>query len=251
MSSRTEVDLRRDGRRATITLRTAEGLNVLSPDVLDDLAEAIGRLDEEVWSVVVRAEGKVFVAGADIKQMKSFDRAQALAMARKGHEVFDALASLPALTVAAIQGAALGGGCELVLACDFRLAVADAPIGLPETTLGLIPGWGGTRRLPALVGLAAARRLIFSGAPIPAKEALELGLVDAVFADTAALESGVEEWLGRFTRGGPRAIARAKRALAGGNEPELFAECFTDGEAREGLTAFVEKRKAAWMEQKR
>ncbi|MHC4609109.1 MAG: enoyl-CoA hydratase/isomerase family protein, partial [Planctomycetota bacterium] len=148
MSSNTEVTVSVDGPTASIVFSTADGLNVMSSDVLEKLATAVeaARSATDVRWTILRAEGKVFVAGADIKQMAAFDPDQARKFSQRGNEVMDALASLPSITMAAMQGAALGGGCEIVLACDFRIATEAVKLGLPETSLGLIPGWGGTQR---------------------------------------------------------------------------------------------------------
>lgn len=253
MSRETQVRLEHAGHRATITFFTEGGINVLSLSTIDALGELLDQIDDrdDVWSVVVRAEGKAFLAGANIKEMAPFDPAQAADLSRRGNAVMDKLANLDAITVAAIHGAALGGGCEVTLACDFRVAVADAKIGLPEVTLGLIPGWGGTKRMPKLVGLAAAKRLLFSGEALRAADAVALGLIDRVVETADGLEGAVGEWISQFTRGGPRAIAQVKQALRTGDESAAFAECFDGLESREGMGAFVEKRAARWTEESR
>ena len=250
MSSNTDVQLTIDGPTATIVFATADGLNVMSAEVLEKLATAVegARAAGDVRMTVLRAQGKVFIAGADIKQMADFDPARAREFSRRGNEVMDALASLPSITVAAIQGAALGGGCEIVLACDFRIAAEAVKIGLPETSLGLIPGWGGTQRSLKLLGPTWARRLVWSAAPLPAREAARIGLVDEVVSGPPELDAAVARLRQSFARGGPRAIALAKRALLTADEPSAFADCFAGEESREGMAAFVEKRKARWME---
>ncbi len=136
----------------------------------------------------------------------------------------------------------------MALACDFRIATANVKIGLPETSLGLIPGWGGTKRSLALLGPSCARRLVFSATPLSAEVAARIGLVDEVVAEGTELDQAVDDWIGRFGRGGPRAIGLAKRALLTGDETECFAECFAGEESAEGMAAFVEKRPADWME---
>lgn len=251
MASNTQVQARIDGTSATITFVTEGRPNVMSTEVLGRLEKAVQTVAqaEGVRFCVLRGEGKVFVAGADIKEMVSFDSARARTMAEHGHRVMDAIASLPCVTLAAIHGPALGGGCEIALACDFRIAVSSAIIGLPETSLGLIPGWAGTQRLPRLVGAAAARRLIFSAVPVSAEEAHKLGLVDEVVESLDALNHAVDTWQARFIKGGPQAIALAKRAMRTGDEISAFVACFDEGESREGMAAFIEKRKAAWMEE--
>ena len=244
MSSNTDVKLTIDGPTATILFSTAGGLNVMSAEVLEKLAAAVegAHNAKEVRWTILRAEGKVFVAGADIKQMAGFDPKGAKEFSRRGNEVMDALASLPSISIAAIQGAALGGGCEIVLACDFRIATEAAKIGLPETSLGLIPGWGGTQRSLKLLGPT------WGAFPLSAQEAAQIGLVDEVVADEQQLDSAIDRFRQQFTRGGPRAVSLAKRAFLTGDEPAAFSDCFADEESREGMTAFIEKRKARWME---
>ena len=180
MSNITEVKVAVDGCRASLTFTSESGLNVSSRETLARLAHGVETLagNPAVRLTVVRAEGKVFLAGADIKEMSGFDADRAREFSVFGNRTMDSLALLPSITVAAIQGAALGGGCEIALACDFRIAVKSAKIGLPETTLGLIPGWGGTKRALRLLGPSRARRLIFGGAMLSAQDALEIGLID-------------------------------------------------------------------------
>ena len=250
MSNFTDVKVAVDGCRASLTFTSASGLNVSSRETLARLAHGIETLSSNpaVRLTVVGAEGKVFLAGADIKEMSGFDAARARELSVFGNRTMDTLESMPSITVAAIQGAALGGGCEIALACDFRIAVAKAKIGLPETTLGLMPGWGGTKRASRLLGPSRARRLIFGGGVLSAQDALEIGLIDEVVSDAADLGPAIERLFESMHRGGPRAIAMVKRSLATGDEPAAFAECFAGSESKEGITAFMEKRPAAWME---
>ncbi|MHC4063157.1 MAG: enoyl-CoA hydratase/isomerase family protein [Planctomycetota bacterium] len=250
MSSNTEVTVSVDGPTASIVFSTADGLNVMSSEVLEKLATAVetARSATDVRWTILRAEGKVFVAGADIKQMAAFDPDQARRFSQRGNEVMDALASLPSITMAAMQGTALGGGCEIVLACDFRIATEAVKIGLPETSLGLIPGWGGTQRSLRLLGPTWARRLVWGATPLPASEAARIGLVDEVVAGPQGLDAAIERLQQQLGRGGPRAIALAKRAFLTGDEPSAFGDCLAGDESREGMTAFIEKRKAHWME---
>lgn len=248
-SNVTNIDLTIDGPRAVITISNQGGLNVMSRPVLESLYQAIQKIAaSSVRTAVLRAEGKVWVAGADIKEMRGLDAAGALEFSRRGNQVMDALASLPCITVAALQGAAMGGGCEMALACDFRIATANVKIGLPETSLGLIPGWGGTKRSLQLLGPSCARQLVFSATPLSASQAATIGLVDEVLEEGADLNQAVYNWIKRFERGGPRAIGLAKRAFLTGQEADCFAECLAGDESSEGMAAFVEKRPAGWME---
>ncbi|MCH7719819.1 MAG: enoyl-CoA hydratase/isomerase family protein [Planctomycetes bacterium] len=250
MSNFTEVKVAVDGCRASLTFTNESGLNVSSRETLARLAHGVETLarNPAVRLTVVRAEGKVFLAGADIKEMSGFDADRARELSVFGNRTMDTLESMPSIAVAAIQGAALGGGCEIALACDFRIAVAKAKIGLPETTLGLIPGWGGTKRASRLLGPSRARRLIFGGEVLSAQDALQIGLIDEVVSDIADLGPAIERLFESMHRGGPRAIAMVKRALATGDEPAAFAECFAGSESGEGIAAFMEKRPATWME---
>jgi len=248
--SSTNVQLDIKGPIAHVTLVTEEGLNVLSAVVLDRLNEALSevREDKAVRATIIAAKGKVYAAGADIKAMSGFDYDAGRDYSRLGKDTLDAVELLPSVTISAINGAALGGGFELALACDFRVAVRGAKIGLPEVTLGLIPGWAGTIRLPKLVGPARAKRMVLSGVPVKAEEGLTFGLVDEVVESQEELGPRVEEFARSFFSAGPGAVALAKRAMRDGDDVTSFSECFVDGaDGHEGMTAFVEKRKAKWM----
>ena len=248
MSDHTHVVLDRQGKRANVTFRTEAGLNVASVEMMAELEGVVDELatDPDVRFVLFRAEGKAFLAGANIKAMARYDAADGRAMAELGHRVFNKIEALPQVTLVAIQGAALGGGCELAMACDFRFAVKSINIGQPEVLLGLIPGWGGTIRLPKLVGPALAKQLMFSGESIKADRACEIGLVDEIVNSTEDLEPLVSAFFDKLVKAGPAAIARVKRALASGDEIGEFANCFGQEESKAGMSAFLEKRPAAW-----
>ncbi|HNQ24504.1 MAG TPA: enoyl-CoA hydratase/isomerase family protein [Phycisphaerae bacterium] len=248
--SKTRADLTIDGPRATITLKTDEGINVLSPPLMTQLGDLVAQVRDArgVRFLVLRGEGKVFAAGADIKHMAGFQPDDARQYGALGQRVIDALESLPCVTVAALNGAALGGGCEVALGCDFRLAVKGARIGLPEVSLGLVPGWGGIPRLLRLIGPARAKRLFLSAEPVPAEVALTWGLVDEVVDGVEALGPAVEAFCKSFVKASPAANALAKRACADRDDIAAFADCFTKPDSKEGISAFLEKRKASWME---
>lgn len=248
--SETQVRVEIEGSRAAITLFTEGGLNVFSSAVLRRFGQAVARVAEEsgVRTTVVAAQGKVFVAGADIKAMGSFTPEDAQAYGALGQEVLNQLAALPSITVAAINGAALGGGLELALACDFRVAVKSAKIGLPEASLGVIPGWHGIPRLVALIGPARAKRMFFGALPITAEQGLSMGLIDEVVGGPDELPSAVRTFCQSFHRGAPAAVALAKRALRDGDDLTAFADCFKTADRTEGIGAFIEKRSARWME---
>lgn len=250
MPNSTRVDLTTEGAVATIRFSSAKGVSVFSSRVLGEVGEYVGRLAEDPRTrfVVFRGEGKTFVAGADIEEMSRFDEPQGRAFAEHGHSVFRAIENLPQVTIAAINGHALGGGCELALACDFRLIAAGAKIGQPEVHLGLIPGWGGTLRLPKLIGPAAARRLLYSGEAVTADEARRIGLVDEVVASAEGLDEAIARWIGMFAKASPKAITRVKRSLASQDEVRQFACCFSCSDAEEGIQAFLAKRPANWTQ---
>lgn len=250
MSSETRSELSLDGAMAVVTISTTDGLNVMSTAAVTQLGEVIDAVarNADIRCTVIRATGKVFVAGADIKQMSSFDVAAARSFGQTGSAVCDAIENLPSITIAALQGAALGGGCEIALACDFRIATQKVKIGLPETTLGLLPGWGGIPRSVKLVGAPAAKRMMFGGAPLSAARAHEIGLVDELVEDETALDNAITDMRKSFTRGGPSAIALIKRALRDGEDVSAFAACFAAAESKEGMAAFAEKRAANWVE---
>ncbi len=248
--SGTEVRLTLEGSRATITLETAGGINVLASEVLESLGNIVAQIagNPDVRTTVVAAKGKAFVAGADIKEMAGFSPNQARIYGAMGETVLNAIAALPSITVAAIQGSALGGGLELALACDFRIAVGNARLGLPEVTLGLIPGWGGIPRLTQLVGPAHARRLYLLGESVTAAEALSWGLVDELVETPEELESHVSDFCRLSRRAAPAAVALAKRAARTAQPLAAFADCFDSDDSQEGIAAFLDKRPARWIE---
>ena len=248
--SRTTVTSRMDGPLAWITFATVDGLNVFSSSVLRELEVAVLRVadDPEVRATVITAEGRVFMAGADIKEMASFDSEQARGYGFLGQGVFNAIAALPSITVAGINGAALGGGLEMALACDFRIAVKSAKLGLPEVSLGLVPGWGGIGRLTKLVGPAHAKRLILSGLPMSAEDGLAIGLVDEIVNAAEDVAPRITAFCRSFRKGSPAGVRLAKRAMLDMDELSAFADCFAARDAREGIAAFIAKRPAKWME---
>ena len=248
--SKTEIRLEIEGSVATITLTTAEGLNVGSSDMIRRLGDAVAQVAEnaQVRTTVIQGEGKVFLAGADIKEMAAFTPESGREYGALGQGVMNAIESLPSITVAGINGAAMGGGLELALACDFRVAVKSAKLALPETSLGLIPGWGGIIRATRLVGASRAKKLFFSALPVSAEDGLTFGLVDEVVNGPEDLGPRLTAFCKSFKRGAPAAVALAKRAFRDGDDLSAFADCFGTDDAREGMGAFIEKRPASWME---
>ncbi|MBU0640474.1 MAG: enoyl-CoA hydratase/isomerase family protein [Planctomycetes bacterium] len=246
--SATCVELSKEGNVATIRFVTEQRVAIFSSRVLGELGTLVQQVAEEphVRFVVLRGSGPVFLAGADLGEMVHFNEDQGHALTRHGHNVMNAIEALPQATIAAIAGHALGGGCELAMACDFRLMVKGARIGQPESRLGLTPAWGGTRRLPQLVGLARARRMMYSGAAVSAAEALEIGLVDEVVDSAEDLDAALARWFEALGAGSPTAVTRIKRAILHNDEMKQFGMCFSCYDAKEGMKAFLEKRPPAW-----
>lgn len=244
----TRCELTRAGHTATITFVSDKGPAILSSSVLGELTGITAELreDSSVRFVVFRSSGKVFIAGADISEMSGMNEDQGYALAQHGQRVFSTIETLPQVTFAAMNGHALGGGCELALACSFRLLVAGAKIGQPEVKLGLIPGWGGTQRLPRIVPLGWALRLLYSGEPISAEQAHQIGLVDEVVESPEVLDAALQRWFAMLASASPRAILRIKKAILSGEEAAQFGTCFCCSDAREGMNAFLEKRVPAW-----
>jgi enoyl-CoA hydratase len=241
------VVVSRDGAVALVTIDRPDALNALDVATLTELRDRLREVadDVDVRAVVLTGAGeKAFVAGADIKYMSSLEPEQARGWGALGHEAARLLEEMPKPTIAAVNGFALGGGCELALACDIRYASSRAKLGQPEINLGIVPGWGGTQRLARICGIGVAKELIYTGRTVGAEEALRIGLVNAL-ADPAldrALETARE-----LTAKSPVALALAKRLInlapnALDREAEEFGDLFASEDAKEGLAAFVEKR---------
>ena len=241
------VDVARDGAVAVVTIDRPDALNALNVETLTELRDRLRQLADDAGSravVLTGAGERAFVAGADIKYMSGLEPRQAKEWGALGHEAGRLLEEMPKPTIAAINGFALGGGCELALACDLRYASARAKLGQPEINLGIVPGWGGTQRLARVCGVGVAKDLIFSGRTIEAEEALRVGLVHEL-ADPV-LERALEVAHGLAEKS-PAALGLAKRLVnmapgALDREAEEFGELFASEDAKEGLIAFVEKR---------
>jgi enoyl-CoA hydratase len=246
-----------DGPVALITLRRDKALNALNRQLLLELGEVLSSLPgNRVRAAVLTGAGdKAFVAGADIAEMSGLGPAEARTFAENGHRIGDLIAQLPIPVIAAVNGFALGGGCELALACDFIYASEKAKFGQPEVNLGLIPGFGGTQRFLRRIGPARAAELVLTADMISAEEALRIGLVNAVVPAAELLPRALSQ-AQKIASKAPLAIAAAKRALrraeelslSAGNEleRELFAALFATADQKEGTRAFVEKRSANW-----
>jgi enoyl-CoA hydratase len=241
------------GAVAVLTLARPKALNALDRATLEALsarcAELSGRRD--VLAVVVTGEGRAFAAGADIAEMRAHGPLEAEAFSRLGHAAFAALEALPMPTIAAVNGYALGGGCELACACDWIYASSKARFGQPEVNLGIIPGFGGTSRLLRRVGVAWAKELVLTGEPIDAETALRIGLVNRVFAPEELLPAALRAGETIASRG-PLAVAQAKRILQEGQDADQrtahaleqagFGFVAASRDRAEGMDAFLEKR---------
>ena len=227
-------------------------MNAINDDVTRDLREAAteASLREDVGAVVLWGGEKVFAAGADVKMMLSMSPREAKPMIANLQDVFNLVEEIPKVTIAAVNGYALGGGCELAMCADLRYVAEDARIGQPEILLGIIPGAGGTQRLPRLIGPARAKELIYSGRHVKADEAREIGLVDAVFA-AGQVYSKAMEAARRYARGPLQALRAAKTAINWGArgdfrtgvvlERELFTDLFSTEDQKIGMRSFVEQ----------
>jgi len=237
-----------------ITINRPDKLNALNKDVFNDLDKVTDEIyqNREIKSAIITGAGsKAFVAGADISEFLTLDASQASQLSTRGHRVFDKIEDSPKPIVAAVNGFALGGGCELALACHFIYASENAKFGQPEVNLGLIPGYGGTQRLTQLVGRNRALELLMSGNMISAKEAMDCGLVNKVFPAEELLPK-TKEILSLIQTKAPIAVAKVIECVNNfdhtrqGYDLEIkkFGECFATEDAKEGAAAFLEKRKA-------
>jgi len=247
----------REGRVAILTINRPDKLNALNQQVRDEMLEILAQIetDDSVGVVVITGAGeKSFIAGADIGEFAGrtpFDQREAMRSPR----IFDVMGSFPKPVIAMVNGFCLGGGCELASSCDLRLASDKARFGQPEINLGLIPGGGGTQRLPRLIGLGQTMRLVLTGDMIGAAEAREIGLVDMVFPHEE-LKAKTLELAGKIAGKSPLTLRVAKEAVRASwklpveegiaYERDLFCLCFSTADKEEGVKAFLEKRPAQW-----
>lgn len=241
-----------------LTINRPEVLNALNSTVILELLDLIGQVeqDETLGALIITGEGRSFVAGADIAEQRPMDLAAGRKWSQRGAAMMRRIEKLEIPTIAAVNGFALGGGCELALSCDIILASEKARFGQPEVGLGITPGFSGTQRLPRRVGVAKAKELIFSGKHIKADEALAIGLVNAVYPPEE-LMNGAVEMAKSFTKNAPIAVRYAKACIDRGMqmdiddgialENEMFAMCYATEDQKEGMTAFLEKRPAVFQ----
>jgi enoyl-CoA hydratase len=247
-----------EGRVATVTLNRPKVLNALNAAMFRELDECFAALaeDDAVRVVLLRgAGGKAFAAGADIGELAAVDAASGEALAERGQRVFRRIETMGKPVIACLDGFALGGGCELAMACTLRLASDGARLGQPEIKLGLVPGYGGTQRLPRLVGRGAALKILLTGAMVDAAEALRIGLVDEVVAGDLMVRA--RELAEAIAAMPPLAVAAAIEAVGRGAdmaldeamalEAGIFGRLCGTEDKREGTRAFLEKRSAVWV----
>jgi len=246
--------LETDGNLAVVTLNRPKALNALNDETIGELDTVLTELEQgETRVMILTGAEKAFVAGADISELAQADSEGGRHISQKGNGVFKRIEDSDIVSIAAINGFALGGGCELAMACDIRVASEKAKLGQPEVNLGVIPGYGGTQRLSRLVGKGKSKELIFTGDMVSADEALKIGLVDKVVTPEALLDT-VKEMAGKILTKGPIAVRLAKKCINYGCDHDLdsglkfeidkFAEIFDTNDKNEGTTAFLEKRRA-------
>jgi enoyl-CoA hydratase len=246
---------------AVITINRPEALNALNSHLLSELFQALenAEADNDVYVLVLTGAGKAFVAGADISQMKDLTAVEAKAFGEYGNSVFYRIEAMSKPSIAAVNGFALGGGCELAMACDIRIASEKAKFGQPEVGLGITPGFGGTQRLPRIVGASKAKELIFTAETIGAEEALRIGLVSKVVPGETLLEAALE-MAGKIAGNAQVAVRQSKEAINKGMqcdivtglsyEAQAFAVCFATEDQKDAMTAFINKSKVSVFKNK-
>ena len=242
------------GSYAVITISREKALNALNSQVLEELNEALDavNLDEVRCLILTGAGQKSFVAGADIGEMSTLTKAEGEAFGKKGNDVFRKIETFPIPVIAAVNGFALGGGCEISMSCDIRICSDNAVFGQPEVGLGITPGFGGTQRLARLVGPGMAKQMIYTARNIKADEAYRIGLVNAVYPQEE-LMAAAEKMAAGIAKNAPIAVRNCKKAINEGLdadmdealviEEKLFGDCFESYDQKEGMAAFLEKRK--------
>ena len=251
----TNLIYKQTGHLVTITINRPRNLNALNADTIQELHEAFkeANLDTDIRAIIVTGSGeKAFVAGADIKEFTSFNQVQGTQLSTKGHQLlFDYVENLETPVIAAVNGFALGGGLELAMSAHIRVASANARFGLPEVSLGVIPGYGGTQRLPQLIGKGRALEMILTGGMIAAGKALEYGLVNEVVEPEELLETA-QKLASKIAFNAPSAIGAAINSVNAGFdvnqngyevEKQAFGSCFGTADFKEGTEAFLQKRK--------
>lgn len=243
-----------EGQIGIITINRPKALNALNSAVLDELDKTLDAVDQEAIRclILTGAGEKSFVAGADIGEMSTLTKAEGEAFGKKGNDVFRKLETFPIPVIAAVNGFALGGGCEISMSCDIRICSENAVFGQPEVGLGITPGFGGTQRLARIVGTGKAKEMIYGARNIKAEEAYRIGLVNNVYP-AEELMPAAKKLASIIARNAPIAVRNCKRAINEGIqvdmdqaiviEEKLFGSCFETCDQKEGMNAFLEKRK--------
>ncbi len=251
------ISLSLDERICTLTLNSPETMNALSSELINELATAVDMvtIDKQMRVLVITGKQKVFAAGGDIKAMLPCNPEQARAYIEPIHRVFDKIANLPQPTIAAVSGFAFGGGVELSLTCDFRIAAENAEFGFPEINLGIFPAAGGSQRLPRLIGAQKTKRIMFTGDTMDAAAALSLGLVDQV-VPTETLMEKVKQFAAQLSKKPPLALMKLKESIQQGMNADICTalimemdKCcslFASQDQKEGMQAFMERRPAVF-----
>lgn len=238
----------------TLVISAPQSLNALNSTILRELDDFISHLSPTLRVLIITGDGeKSFVAGADISEMQNLQESEGFDFGRLGAQLFRKIETLPIPVIAAVNGFALGGGCELALSCDIRLASPKARFGQPEVGLGIIPGFSGTYRLAKIVGMGYAKELIFTGRAIKAEEALRIGLVNAIYEQEQLLPEAIA-MANKIIKNAPIAVRYAKECIneeydlcaedAIAYENKMFGKCFATKDQKEGMTAFLNKREA-------
>ena len=252
----TYLKIEHKGGITILTISAPKTLNALNSGILKELGDFVGKLDATTRVLIITGDGeKSFVAGADISEMAHLNEPQGVEFGRLGAQVFRAIETLPIPVIAAVNGYALGGGCELAMACDIRICSNNAKFGQPEVGLGIIPGFSGTYRLPKLIGQGYAKEMIYTGKVIRADEALRIGLVNATY-EPEELMAKAMEMAAMMLKNAPVAISLAKQSINEGYdldadgaialENKLFGKCFATSDQKEGMDAFLNKREATF-----
>ena len=259
MSEFETILFRKEGPIAYITINRPNAMNALNMQVIYELKCALQDVEDDrsIRVIIITGEGRAFVAGADIAQMAGFTQEESREMSIKGSEVLLKIDHMEKVTIAAVNGYALGGGCELALSCDLRIASEKAMFGQPEVALGIMPGFSGTQRLPRAIGPARAKEMILTGDPITAQEAYRIGLVNKVVPPEDLMKEA-EIMAQRVLKNAPISVRYANVAIQRGSEQDietgiiiessLFDMCFDTDDQKEGMAAFLEKRKAAFTD---
>lgn len=246
---------------AVVTLNRPDALNALNREILEELMQTLEQLDQrrEVRAIIITGSGtKAFAAGADISAMRSMTPPEAKAFSSYGQSVMNRISKMRAIVIAAVNGYALGGGCELALACDIRIASSNAKFGIPEVSLGVIPGFGGTQRLSRIAGIGRAIELMATAGQMAAEDAFRIGLVNRV-TEPGDLLNVCEATAEKIARNSASAVALGKQSILGGSEMDLtraldyeaglFALTFSEEDQAEGMTAFLEKRRPRFRQE--